>query len=55
MFACSGEGLTKRLRAQAFQSILRQEIGWFDHPDNNTGALCTRLSREAAIIQGVCE
>ncbi|CAF0955337.1 unnamed protein product [Rotaria sordida] len=53
MFACSGEALTKRLRAKAFQAILRQEIAWFDHPDNNTGALCTRLSSEAATIQGV--
>ncbi|CAF2830163.1 unnamed protein product [Rotaria sp. Silwood2] len=53
MFACSGEALTKRLRAKAFRAILRQEIAWFDHPDNNTGALCTRLSNEATIIQGV--
>jgi len=53
MFACSGEALTKRLRAKAFRAILRQEIAWFDDPDNNTGALCTRLSTEAAAIQGV--
>jgi hypothetical protein len=53
MFACSGEALTKRLRAKTFHAVLRQEIAWFDHPDNNTGVLCTRLSSEAATIQGV--
>lgn len=53
VFACSGEALTKRLRAKAFEAILRQEISWFDHSDNSTSALCTRLSTEAATIQGV--
>ncbi|CAF4064719.1 unnamed protein product [Rotaria sp. Silwood2] len=52
IFACSGEALTKRLRAKAFRAILRQEIAWFDHPNNNTGALCTRLSNDATMIQG---
>ncbi|CAF5176033.1 unnamed protein product, partial [Rotaria sp. Silwood1] len=41
LFACSGEALTKRLRSKTFRAILRQEIAYFDHPDNNTGALCT--------------
>ena len=53
MFACSGEALTKRLRVKAFHAILRQEIAWFDQQDNNTGAICTRLSRDATTIQGV--
>ncbi|CAF1077153.1 unnamed protein product [Didymodactylos carnosus] len=44
LFACSGEGLTKRLRTKAFRSILCQEVGWFDKQENNTGALCTRSS-----------
>ncbi|CAF4385702.1 unnamed protein product, partial [Rotaria sordida] len=43
-FACSGQALTKRLRSKAFHAILRQEIAYFDNPDNNTGALCTRLA-----------
>jgi hypothetical protein len=37
----------------AFEAMLRQEMGWFDHPSNNTGALCSRLSADAAAIQGV--
>ncbi|CAF0877178.1 unnamed protein product [Didymodactylos carnosus] len=52
LFACSGEALTQRLRAKTFQSMLRQEVAWFDLTDNNTGALCTRLSTEASDVQG---
>ncbi|CAF5118273.1 unnamed protein product, partial [Rotaria sp. Silwood1] len=52
LFACSGEALTKRLRSKTFRAILRQEIAYFDHPDNNTGALCTRLATEASAVQG---
>jgi ATP-binding cassette subfamily B (MDR/TAP) protein 1 len=52
LFACSGEALTKRLRAKAFHALLRQEIAYFDNPKNNTGALCTRLATEASAVQG---
>ncbi|CAF3763845.1 unnamed protein product [Rotaria socialis] len=52
LFACSGEALTKRLRSKTFHSILRQEIAYFDDPNNNTGALCTRLATEASAVQG---
>ena len=52
MFGISGENLTKRLRSQGFKSMLSQEIAWFDEPENNIGALCTRLSVEAAAVQG---
>ncbi|CAF4169043.1 unnamed protein product [Rotaria sp. Silwood2] len=52
LFACSGEALTKRLRSKSFHAILRQEIAYFDNPDNNTGALCTRLATEASAVQG---
>ncbi|CAN2389828.1 phosphatidylcholine-translocating ATPase activity [Pristimantis euphronides] len=51
MFGRSGEVLTMRLRHLAFKSMLRQEISWFDDKKNNTGALTTRLSTEAAQIQ----
>ncbi|CAF3502579.1 unnamed protein product [Rotaria sp. Silwood1] len=52
LFACSGEALTKRLRSKTFHAILRQEIAYFDNPNNNTGALCTRLATEASSVQG---
>ena len=48
----SGESLTKRLRSRAFDALLRQEVAYFDDPNNNTGALCTRLATEASAVQG---
>ena len=44
--------MTKRLRSKAFQAILRQEVNYFDQPENSTGALCTRLATDASAIQG---
>nr|QUF59434.1 ATP-binding cassette transporter Abcb1-1 [Brachionus angularis] len=52
MFGLSGENLTKRLRSKGFETMLKQEIGWFDDADNNVGKLCTRLAVEAAAVQG---
>ena len=52
MFAISGENLTKRLRRDAFEAMLAQEMGWYDQQENNTGALCARLSGDAAKVQG---
>ena len=42
MFSISGENLTNRLRKDAFGAMLRQEMGWYDKVENNTGALCAR-------------
>lgn len=53
MFGIAGEKLTMRLRIEMFISMLRQEIGWFDRKENGVGALCARLSGEAAQVQGV--
>lgn len=54
-FAKSGELLTRRLRKVGFHAMLRQEIGWFDDPRNNPGALTTRLATDASMVQGVSE
>ena len=53
MFGICGERLTMRLRNMVFSTMLRQEIAWFDHPDNSTGALCSRLSADASSVHGV--
>ena len=52
MFGVSGECLTMRLRKIAFEAMLKQEMGWFDNRNNHTGALCSRLSGDAAKVQG---
>jgi ABC-type multidrug transport system fused ATPase/permease subunit len=51
-FGISGERLTNRLRLKGFQSILKQDMGWFDKPENNVGTLCTKLSTEASAVKG---
>lgn len=33
--------------------MLVQEMGWYDRSSNGVGALCARLSGEAAQVQGV--
>lgn len=53
MFSIAGEKLTMRLRSEMFKSMLRQEMGWYDRKDNGVGALCAKLSGEAAHVQGV--
>lgn len=36
-----------------FEKLLCQEVAFFDDKDNSTGALCAKLSGEAASVQGV--
>lgn len=51
-FGKAGELLTERLRGQAFGAMLKQEIAWFDDKSNGVGALCSKLSADAAAVQG---
>uniref|UniRef100_A0A8C4RAN2 ATP binding cassette subfamily B member 1 n=1 Tax=Eptatretus burgeri TaxID=7764 RepID=A0A8C4RAN2_EPTBU len=53
LFGYSGETLTQRLRDRGFQSMLRQDISWFDEPKNCTGALTTRLATDASQVKGM--
>ncbi|KAL4704734.1 hypothetical protein ACJJTC_006512, partial [Scirpophaga incertulas] len=51
-FTNAGLKMTSRLRHQYFSAILKQEMGFFDKATNTTGALCARLSGDAAEVQG---
>ncbi|CAH2103160.1 unnamed protein product [Euphydryas editha] len=51
-FTNAGLKMTTRLRQQYFSALLRQEIGFFDKETNTVGALCARLSGDAAEVQG---
>uniref|UniRef100_UPI00358F3F7A ATP-dependent translocase ABCB1-like isoform X3 n=1 Tax=Myxine glutinosa TaxID=7769 RepID=UPI00358F3F7A len=53
LFGHSGETLTQKLRYRGFQSMLRQDISWFDDPKNSTGALTTRLATDASDVKGI--
>lgn len=46
-FEIAGESYTKRLRSKLFAAYMRQEIGFYDMEENNTGALTTKLAVDA--------
>ncbi|XP_047122153.1 ATP-dependent translocase ABCB1-like [Schistocerca piceifrons] len=52
LYGIAGEKLTMRFRGLMFSAMLRQEVAYFDDKNNSTGALCARLSGDAANIQG---
>jgi len=49
-FSYSGAMLVERLRVKMFKKIMENEMGWFDKQENNTGALCSRLSSNAEAV-----
>lgn len=52
-FAVAGGRLVRRIRSLTFQKVVYQEIGWFDHSENSTGAIGARLSADAATVRSV--
>nr|XP_033515322.1 putative ABC transporter B family member 8 isoform X2 [Nicotiana tomentosiformis] len=52
-FAYMGEHLTRRIRLQMLEKILTFEAAWFDEEHNSSGALCSRLSNEAAMVKSL--
>lgn len=53
MLGISGERLTKKLRAETFRAILRQDMSFFDSKQNSMGQLTMRLATEATLVQGI--
>ncbi|KAK8929041.1 putative multidrug resistance protein [Platanthera zijinensis] len=49
--AAMGEYLTKRIRVQMLSKILTFEVSWFDREENSTGALFSRLSKDARVVR----
>ncbi|KAH9321486.1 hypothetical protein KI387_016125 [Taxus chinensis] len=52
-FAVMGEKLTKRVREQMLSKILTFEVGWFDEDQNSSGALCSRLAKDANVVRSL--
>ncbi|CAF0927563.1 unnamed protein product [Rotaria sordida] len=50
-FVISGSKLAQRIRSKAFACLLRQEVAYFDRPENNSNTICTRLSSDATAVQ----
>ncbi|XP_066365592.1 ABC transporter B family member 9-like [Miscanthus floridulus] len=51
LFAIAGGKLIERIRALTFQSIVHQEVAWFDYPENSSGALNGRLCIDALNVR----
>lgn len=49
-FPLSGEHFTHRLRGQIFKAYMKQEIGFFDRKENNTGTLTSNLAIDARSV-----
>lgn len=49
-FAYMGELLTNRIRERLLSKILTFEVGWFEHQQNSSGAICSRLTKEAEMV-----
>ncbi|KAH9520300.1 ATP-binding cassette, sub-B (MDR TAP), member 4 [Bulinus truncatus] len=47
-----GALLTARLRKLTFASLINQDMGYFDNPSSHFGALTSKLSGDAALVQG---
>ncbi|KAK1410145.1 hypothetical protein QVD17_36679 [Tagetes erecta] len=52
-FAAMGEQLTKRVRERMLSKILTFEIGWFDQDENSSGAICSRLAKDANVVRSL--
>ncbi|KAF8086458.1 hypothetical protein N665_0625s0023 [Sinapis alba] len=53
LFAVAGGRLIRRIRSMCFEKVVHMEIGWFDEPENSSGAMGTRLSVDAALIRNL--
>ena len=51
IFGYLGEKITFKLRCLVFESVLEQEIKWFDRKENSSGTICARISDDGANIQ----
>lgn len=53
VFGIVGDRMTKRIRMEVFNKMIRMPGSWFDLPKNNAGTLTARLSTDCKNINGV--
>ena len=51
MLNVSGDRLARRIRSLLFANIMRQDLPFFDHPDNGVGRLTTKLATDAITVE----
>ncbi|GAB4827247.1 ATP-binding cassette sub- B member 9 [Ancistrocladus abbreviatus] len=52
-FGIAGGKLIRRIRFLTFEKVVHQEISWFDHPENSSGAIGARLSIDASNVRSL--
>ncbi|XP_021297599.1 ABC transporter B family member 15-like [Herrania umbratica] len=52
-FAYMGEYLTKRIRERMLSKVLTFEVGWYDQDENSSGAICSRLAKDANVVRSL--
>ncbi|KAI3967748.1 hypothetical protein MKW92_032694 [Papaver armeniacum] len=52
-FAVMGECLVRRIRERMLSKILTFEVGWFDQDENSSGAICSRLDKDANMVRSL--
>ncbi|XP_067948052.1 phosphatidylcholine translocator ABCB4-like [Watersipora subatra] len=48
----SGEKLVDRLRRESFSSLIKQEMTFFDQPENGEGLITNRLLSDTSLVKG---
>ncbi|RLM92055.1 hypothetical protein C2845_PM08G15560 [Panicum miliaceum] len=51
LFGLAGGKLVERIRSLMFQSVMSQDINWFDKPEHSSGLIGARLSTYALIVK----
>ncbi|KAL8101133.1 ABC transporter B family member 21-like [Apium graveolens] len=52
-FSVAGCKLIRRIRQMCFEKVVTMEVGWFDKPENSSGAIGARLSADAASVRAL--
>ncbi|CAL5208783.1 unnamed protein product [Lathyrus oleraceus] len=52
-FSVAGCKLIERIRLICFEKVVSMEVGWFDEPENSSGAVGARLSADAASVRAL--
>lgn len=53
LFGIVADRLTKRIRMEVFNKMIKMPCKWFDEPKNNSGTLAARLSTDCKNMNGV--
>jgi len=52
-FSVAGFKLIHRIRLMCFEKVVNMEVGWFDEPENSSGAISARLFADAALVRAL--